>query len=107
MEYCAGKTVLDYLHSRNRCQDTPVDSDFNLSIFKQLTDGLVEVHNNDVLHRDLKPENILLNQNVAKIGDFGLALQLGGQDDRSVAGTEAYLPPELKQHFANGTKPEQ
>ncbi|KAM3136481.1 hypothetical protein pb186bvf_011439 [Paramecium bursaria] len=44
------------------------------SIFKQLLNGVLQIHNSGIIHRDLKPLNILLdeNQNV-KIGDFGQA----------------------------------
>lgn len=31
------------------------------------------IHDQKIIHRDLKPENILLQNDVAKIGDFGLA----------------------------------
>lgn len=77
-----------------------------MNIFKHIVDGLVEVHRNNILHRDLKPENIFINQNIAKLGDFGLAKKQGDPEDKYVAGTEAYIPPELKQNFLKGTKPE-
>jgi serine/threonine protein kinase len=83
----------------------------------------------------MKPENIFLEKDTAKIGDFGLArgLDVRGSKDKpkiivcrspekkngslknlnsiyshfsSVAGTEAYMAPELSKHYLNGTLPE-
>ena len=42
--------------------------------FKQLVEGLLFCHRNNVCHRDLKPENLLLGNNYdLKIADFGFA----------------------------------
>jgi translation initiation factor 2-alpha kinase 4 len=97
--------------------------------------GMAEIHKHCILHRDLKPENIFIGEkegnHVAKIGDFGLAWMLGdkqrsncsknyskrdSKDDSkststrnslfsSVAGTEAYMAPEIRTHYRNGTQP--
>lgn len=83
---------------------------------------------NIFIHIDEKKNSI-----VAKIGDFGLARTLGKEDAEfmsrssgrtlptdqeaslrtagmskfsSIAGTEAYMAPEIKQHFLAGTRPE-
>ena len=94
--------------------------------------GIREIHKNCILHRDLKPENIFIGEKesnlVAKIGDFGLAWMLSdnqrgslpkrdSKDDlrssdsstnrnslfSSVAGTEAYMAPEIRAHYREGT----
>ncbi len=52
---------------------------------------------NGMVHRDLKPANILLDRSGRpRIGDFGLALRLGGEVDPSpvIAGTPHYMSPE-------------
>ncbi|SPE24842.1 putative Non-specific protein-tyrosine kinase [Candidatus Sulfopaludibacter sp. SbA3] len=57
------------------------------------------LHQRGILHRDLKPANILVGADLEpKLLDFGLALDLGGQERLSrigeVAGTPEYLSPE-------------
>jgi serine/threonine protein kinase len=39
-------------------------------------DGMVDIHEHNIVHRDIKPENIFIDNGVAKIGDFGLARKL-------------------------------
>jgi serine/threonine protein kinase len=60
-------------------------------------DGLQEVHERGLLHRDIKPANILLDpdRDEAVLGDFGLAMALDGPN--AVAGTRAYMAPEVIQ----------
>lgn len=46
--------------------------------FKQLVKGLRDIHKQGVVHRDIKPENMFVTNNeVLKIGDFGLAKMIG------------------------------
>jgi len=57
------------------------------------------LHEQGIIHRDLKPANILVGPDLEpKLLDFGLALDLGGQERLSsvgeVAGTPEYLSPE-------------
>ena len=149
MEYCSGQSLENQLKKRNNKSegygfvgasgDGPsgvIDRDYNYQIFSQMINGMVEIHKNDVLHRDLKPENIFINQTpgkeaTAKIGDFGLARMLNGQNIQesqsstqadseiyssplgkkstyfsTVAGTASYMAPEIKKAFINHTRPE-
>merc|ERR1711964_523327 len=52
-------------------------------VFRQVTQGVTDLHGVEVMHRDIKPENIFLKvdpatQKVhAKLGDLGLAKSLG------------------------------
>ena len=73
--------------------------------FKQLVEGLLFCHRNNVCHRDLKPENLLLDINGnLKISDFGLSTMYVGtesDDDSRVqmlhttCGTPNYVAPEI------------
>jgi len=63
---------------------------------------LAHAHGAGVLHRDIKPSNILLNAaGEPLLADFGLAGPLAGAGDLTkpgqIAGTAAYLAPELLQ----------
>lgn len=73
-----------------------------LSVAIDVCKGLRAVHSKGVVHRDVKPANVMFFSRtdgipVAKIGDFGIALQ--PQDERltpsdNVIGTLIYLSPE-------------
>jgi len=46
-------------------------------LMKQIMDGLIFMHKNNIIHRDIKTENILVNTSgVLKFADFGLARDL-------------------------------
>ncbi|XP_038656502.1 interferon-induced, double-stranded RNA-activated protein kinase [Scyliorhinus canicula] len=67
-----------------------------LSIFNQLLDGVIYIHQNKMIHRDLKPANIFLKENgIVKIGDFGLVITMNDQDSLTRGtGTPVYMSPE-------------
>ncbi|KAG5493949.1 hypothetical protein JKF63_01781 [Porcisia hertigi] len=106
MEYFSRGTLADWLRLRTGFFRLEV-----LQYMKQIGEGLAYLHNQDVLHRDLKPTNIFVsNNNILKIGDFGLAKRrgaaagstgdlssnvVGGHQERSVVGgSPLYCSPE-------------
>lgn len=61
-----------------------------------ICDGLASAHNHGILHRDIKPANILLGPDLSpKIGDFGLARQVGEHESDSAFGTPGYTASEV------------
>lgn len=61
-----------------------------------MCNGVVAIHNAKLVHRDLKSENIFIsNNNVLKIGDFGLAILHKNEKVKGNAGTFYYSSPEL------------
>jgi len=65
-----------------------------IDILCQAGRGLAAAHAAGIVHRDFKPENVLVDDTGrAQVIDFGLA-HVGGADAR-VAGTPAYMAPEL------------
>ena len=100
MEYCPLGDVAKY------CRKTELSLRRKVEIMSECAHGLDYLHNTvRMTHRDIKPQNILisgtLDQNVAKLSDFGTARYLEyNAFDRtrtvhSIAGTEAYMAPEL------------
>jgi len=72
----------------------------------ELADGLGTVHGAGVLHRDLKPSNVVLRRDGRPcLLDFGIAARTdgrGGPTEDDVAGTPAYMAPEV---IAGGGRP--
>nr|ACP52719.1 eukaryotic initiation factor 2 alpha kinase [Plasmodium berghei] len=68
MEYCKD-TIENYINRRTR-----INIKRNIEIINMIIMGLNYIHNNNIMHRDLKPSNIFISNNdIVKIGDFGLA----------------------------------
>ncbi len=69
-------------------------------LVRDVADAVAAVHGHGLVHRDLKPANVLLDADGRPyVGDFGLALELGGGADDltltgQVIGTPAYMAPE-------------
>jgi serine/threonine protein kinase len=64
---------------------------------KQLAEGVYSLHGNQRLHCDLKPSNVLVtNEDRLVILDFGLVMQLSGNDSNHLElfGTPDYMSPE-------------
>ena len=62
-----------------------------------MIDVLATMQDMGYSHRDIKPQNILITQNgELKLADFGNARDVSGVGTLTIAGTPAYLSPELK-----------
>jgi tetratricopeptide (TPR) repeat protein len=74
-------------------QDKSVSEKIQL-LFKTLQ-ALAYLHRRGVIHCDLKPHNILVHQDKLRVLDFGLALNREQNQDGLLAGTIAYMAPEI------------
>lgn len=101
-EYCSGGSLYDTLQtSLSSVKD-------KLSLCRDVASALEYLHAKSIVHRDIKSHNILLSEDrtssntfVAKLGDFGAAIQLESPDVRIVDteshGTSGYTAPEILQ----------
>ena len=75
------------------------------SILKQVVDGLLYLHSQNILHRDMSLANLLLTKEMhVKISDFGLATQLSRPDEKhmTLCGTPNYISPEVASRASHG-----
>ena len=91
MEFVDGHTLGTILdHQRHAMPVQPA-----LEIIWHIATGLKVAHAQGIVHRDIKPANIIVNRQYrAKITDFGVAAQTGGQESMTL-GTTKYMAPEL------------
>lgn len=85
--------MLELLKQKSRLLD-----DEARPILLQLLAVVEYLHTNHVIHRDLKLGNLFLRQgNMIKLGDFGLATLVYGENDRkrTICGTPNYIAPEI------------
>lgn len=82
---------------------SPLPFDWVWRIGEQLCSALASAHAMGVVHRDIKPQNVMITDSrlelIAKLTDFGIARQVGGDmttltADGQVIGTPDYLSPE-------------
>lgn len=67
-------------------------------LFRQVAEGLLALHAENLLHLDLKPDNVMVaRDDSVRILDFGLTLPLAEREvrhRRGVGGTPRYMAPE-------------
>jgi len=91
MEFIDGEDLASLLRRIGR-----LPQDKAIQIARQLCAGVAAAHERGVLHRDLKPANVMIDgRGHAKITDFGLASLVESSEAGDVAGTPAYMAPEL------------
>ncbi|CAA7031223.1 unnamed protein product [Microthlaspi erraticum] len=102
LEYCSGKTIADLIEDNH---GELLESEVK-QLARDIVLGLRYIHARDVIHCDIKPDNLLLcpvdDGYVAKIGDFGLAMEKGsmeyGDGYGHKRGTTRYMSPEMMSH---------
>jgi len=98
LEFANGGDLYDVIYYSG-----PMKEKLAATYFKQLLDGIAEVHRMGITHRDLKPNNILLDHKFClKITDFGLSHigsdKIAPKNKRmktTWVGTKGYRAPEL------------
>jgi NIMA (never in mitosis gene a)-related kinase len=92
LEYADGRDLQKYLETHTEVNESQV-----LQIFTQLILGLDYIHSQNILHRDIKTANVFLfRQGLVKLGDFGIAREISGDDfAKTLVGTPYFMSPEL------------
>lgn len=91
--------VMEYINGIDlftKILEGPLDEIISLNYIKQITSGIIYLHENNIMHRDIKPENIMIKDENIKIIDFGHAIKYkDGELFYQLAGTPFYLAPEI------------
>lgn len=102
MEYIDGQSLASFLRERALAGES-VPLDIAIAITRETLAGVDFAHGRSICHRDLSPGNVLLTSGgTPKIGDFGIAKVVSGQDgDSGVSaplqggtGNAHYMSPE-------------
>ena len=103
LEYCASGSVIDLMLAMDRTY-TEIEI---ATIIKMVLQGLILIHNKNLIHRDIKGANILLSEEgFAKIGDFGVGVKLNQDNFRkSKKGSPYWMSPQvvLNEEYGIGT----
>ncbi|XP_076896364.1 mitogen-activated protein kinase kinase kinase 18-like [Bidens hawaiensis] len=86
MQYMPGGTIVDAINGQlNEAQISHYT--------RQIIQGLVYIHSNNIVHCDIKGANILVNENGVKLADFGCAKWVN--EHVPVRGTPMFMAPEV------------
>ena len=82
---------------RNRMKEKRYYSEYEIiSILIQITKGLKNLHDNNIMHRDIKSANIFIfENNIFKIGDLNVSKILKNDLHHTQTGTPYYASPEV------------
>ena len=64
----------------------------------QIAQAIHHLHDHGIVHRDLKPGNVFIENDIVKVGDYGLSKTIGAgvhRDNTQRVGTTNYMAPEL------------
>lgn len=94
MEYVAGHSLKELIEQHPH--GLPLSR--VKSIMAGLINGVAQLHAHDIVHRDLKPANVFLDNDVVKVGDYGLSKSIteAGRDHSVSVGTCHYMAPEIR-----------
>ena len=102
LEYNTFVLVLEYarhgslLNLRLRQPQHTFHDNIVKHIAVQVLNGIICLHENNILHRDIKPDNILICDNgKLKIADFGSAIDISLEHPVTNTGTINFMAPEV------------
>ena len=89
LEYMPGGTL------ENRVRQGALPLLEALAYLGQLVEALIYLHGRGIVHQDIKPANVFLADEVAKLGDFGVARTQDNPNPLERAGSPFYMAPEI------------
>jgi serine/threonine protein kinase len=94
-EYCEGGNLKDIL-KQLYADEHPVPEQTIWSFVHNIASGLAHIHARSLVHLDIKPHNIFIvaKDGCLKIGDFGMATEVGDSED-GLEGDNCYMAKEL------------
>ena len=102
IEYCSFGSTIDLMLAMNRIY-TEIEV---ATIIKMVLQGLIIIHEKNLIHRDIKGANILLSEDgFAKLGDFGVGTKLEEDFRKSKKGSPYWMSPQViqKENYDNKT----
>ena len=96
MEYC-DETNLRTFIDLFKISKTPIKKEFILLFIYYLSEGLKEIHKNQIIHGNIKPENLFLTDDFKiKIGNFGIdkILNFKKSKNQNQLASPFYIAPE-------------
>jgi serine/threonine protein kinase len=97
MEYINGKTIKEYIDSKDNISTIEI-----VELYNQMLDALIYIHQKNIIHRDLKPSNFMITtEGEIKLLDFGISKsaeknnnEYTGTSANAQMGTPMYMSPE-------------
>ena len=94
LEYIKGGSLLKVLKTFKKLNEESIRL-----YTKQILEGLLYLHYNDIIHRDIKCANILLDDGICKLCDFGVSRKVEENYEfnqvYSIQGTPNWMAPEI------------
>lgn len=93
-----GWVILELMRGslQHRLAGEAIDLDYLRLTLSYVLHALHFLEQNGIVHGDVKPNNFLLDaSNRVKLGDFGIARRLSGDDGSVIKGTTKYMAPEV------------
>jgi serine/threonine protein kinase len=107
LEFFDGEN-LEHLSNKYKSYNPPkyIPESLIIIILKGVINGLIYLHNRNIMHRDITPDNIMIdNNNVVKITDFGISKKCNNLDELakgSLRGKTHYTSPEISKAYFKG-----
>ena len=119
MEYCNGYSLSECLRDYKERYGKPFSEEIVQYLSRQIVQGLIRIHKENIIHRDLKLDNIMVHfdneidkinlnmmKGTIKIIDFGISKILSSSDGyaTSLVGTPYYTEPEILENMKKENK---